>query len=287
MRLSTPAVLASAVLAVIVVVAATVVIALAFIDDDDEAAAGGDTTAVTGEPTETLPADDPTVVALVPYVDAVVTATSPGIAGLGQAAGLDDAPFRCTVQKMLEQVRLDRLQAAGATPETFADKPNLVTAGFILEQSEVNQLVVDAQACGVGGYVAQVLISGLTADVTGDGTPLASAEGTGCFVNTIAADGTFTPAIVDQLVGQGDPALAIDSATVGAFAACPTLLVDLLVNVYEGTGLTVSDSARACLETEVTDRAFAVAEAVVHQDGDATDALGREIATACESELVG
>jgi hypothetical protein len=285
MRLSTPTVLVGAVVAVLVVIAATVVIALTFIDDDDDPTEavepGTDETVATGA---TVPLDGAAIAALAPYVDAVVAATSPGIAGLGAAAGIDDTPFRCTVQQMLHAVRLDRLDASGVTPEEMGEAPNLVTAGFILDQSEIDQVVAGARGCGVGEYVGRVLISGLTADA-GDGSPLASAEGTDCFVTTISSDGTFTPAIVDQLLGTGDPGLAIDSAAVGAYAACPSLLVELYTQVFEGAGVTVTDEGRACIEAATTERAFAVAGAVVGRDSGATRALGTEIFTACEAEL--
>ncbi|MGH9186246.1 MAG: hypothetical protein ACRD0U_10605 [Acidimicrobiales bacterium] len=72
-----------------------------------------------------------------------------------------------------------------------------------------------------------------------------------------------------------------------ALAACPDTVVELLVPIFEGFGLTVGDASRACLAREIAARPEQAAAAFAAGGGPESEAFGLDLGRACELELTG
>lgn len=223
------------------------------------------------------------------YVDAIVDAASDGEAADGIIEA-DDSGFRCIVGKMIEAVGLPAFETAGVTPDDLGDADNLLDAGFALDQATIDQLVVDAHTCGVADDMARGGLAAVAEETGSSGGLLAPDDHVACLTAAIDGHPTLLPLFVQSFVGSTDGAAvdaAIDDALSNGFAGCPALMADVLVHVFEASGLDVPEAGRACLERELTARADQVASAFLGQDQAASQEFGAVIGEACASELFG
>lgn len=206
--------------------------------------------------------------------DAYVAAVADDI-GSDAGAALAEVDAKCVAGAIVDAVGADELDAAGFTPEEFADAESFDDVGIELDSDARDRLAGALGECDLAESIARAFSGG----VSSEGFEL-SDEAIACVTEEFRSNVAFASAIVDSLVGDDDA--AIEEITLGAMAGCPDMLVDLLVAGIESeAGEPLSPEAITCIGDIVrADPDGAVAAT----QGDASG-LGQQIVDECGALL--